>query len=149
MNFENMSTIMFLNPEVAAVGLNEQTALQKNLNFRVAKLDYSCIARSIAMRKTNGFIKVLTTDDERMNVIGMRVVGEHASSAIQAVALLMNLKMGIAELADLIHPHPSIIEGIQECARMLLGKSIFKPSVFGDKLQCYRMVGGKKIHLSV
>ena len=46
------------------------------------------------------------------------------------------------ELAELIHPHPSIIEGIQECVRMLLNKSVFKSSIFKDKLKCYSCVDG-------
>jgi dihydrolipoamide dehydrogenase len=37
----------------------------------------------------------------------------------------------------MIYPHPSIIEGIQECVRMLLKKSIYKSSVLKDKLKCY------------
>ena len=94
------------------------------------------------MRKTQGFFKILVTDDDNMLILGMRAVGEHASSAIQAVALLISMNKGVRELADLIHPHPSIIEGIQECMRMLLGKSIFKSSVFKDKLKCYRCIDG-------
>lgn len=142
MNYKNVSTIMFLNPEVAAVGLNEQQAKEKNIPIRVAKMDYSCIARAIAMRKTNGFFKILVSDDDEMKILGMRAVGEHASSAIQAVALLISMNKGIDELADLIHPHPSIIEGVQECVRMLRGKSIFKSEVFEDKLKCYKCVDG-------
>ncbi len=137
-HYENISTIMFLNPEVAAVGINEQTAEQKSIPIRVSKVDYSTIARAIAMRKTNGFFKIIVSDDEDMRVLGMRAVGEHASSAIQAVSLLMYMDKGIDELAHMIHPHPSIVEGIQECVRMLIGKSVYKSSVFKDKLKCYR-----------
>ena len=68
---------------------------------------------------------------------------------IISVALLISMNKGIVELADLIHPHPSIIEGIQECLRMLLGKSIFKAEVFEDKLKCYRCVNGKKLAMDV
>jgi dihydrolipoamide dehydrogenase len=71
----------------------------------------------------------------------MRAVGEHASSAIQGVGLLMKMDRNIHELAEMVHPHPSIIEGIQECVRMLLNKSIFKASIFEDKLSCYRRIG--------
>ncbi|MCC7050256.1 MAG: NAD(P)/FAD-dependent oxidoreductase [Bacteroidia bacterium] len=137
LNYNNISTIMFLNPEVAAVGLNEQQARSKGIPFKVAKIDYSCIARATAMRKTNGFFKLLVTADNGMRIIGMRAVGEHASSAIQAVAVLMDMNKGVEELSVMLHPHPSIIEGIQECTRMLLGKSIYKPPVFKDKLKCY------------
>ncbi|MFT3884161.1 MAG: NAD(P)/FAD-dependent oxidoreductase [Flavobacteriales bacterium] len=134
---DNVSTIMFLDPEVAGVGLNEQECRKQGIAHRVARLDYACIARAIAMRRTKGFFKLIVTDDGHMRVLGMRAVGEHASSAIEAVALMMRTGMGIRELADLVHPHPSITEGVQECARMLLGTSIFKSPVFGDKMRCY------------
>lgn len=141
-NYKNISTIMFLNPEVAAVGMNEQEVKEKNIPVKIVKLDYSTNARAIAMRRTKGFFKILVTNDDEMRIIGMRAVGEHASSAIQAVAYLIHTGQGIRELADMIHPHPSIIEGIQECLRMLLGKSIYKPAVFRDKLQCFTCENG-------
>jgi dihydrolipoamide dehydrogenase len=142
LSYDNVSTIMFLQPEVAAVGMNERQCREKNIPVKVVKIDYSCIARAIAMRKTQGFFKIIVTNDDQMKILGMRAIGEHASSAIQAVALLMKMDKGIEELAELIHPHPSIIEGIQECVRMLLNKSVFKSSVFKDKLQCYSCVEG-------
>jgi dihydrolipoamide dehydrogenase len=97
-------------------------------------VDYSCISRAIAMRNTQGFVKIMVTDtdSDNMRVIGMRVIGEHASSAIQAISLLISMDRGIEELAELIHPHPSITEGIQECVRVMLNKSMLKPSVLRD-----------------
>jgi dihydrolipoamide dehydrogenase len=142
LDYNNISTIMFLSPEVASVGLNEQNCVAKNIPYRVAKIDYSTIARAIVMRKTGGFFKLIVTDDDEMRILGLRAVGEHASSAIQAVALLIYMNKGITELGHMLHPHPSIIEGIQECARMLLGKPIYKPSIFTDKLKCYKWRDG-------
>jgi len=147
LSYDNISTIMFLQPEVASVGLNEKQCIQKNTPIKVVKLDYSVMARAIAMRKTQGFFKIIVTNDEEMKILGMRAVGEHASSAIQAVALLIKQNRGIEELAELVHPHPSIVEGVQECVRMLLNKSIFKSSVFEDKLACYSLVDGVKTPL--
>ena len=134
--YENISTIMFLSPEVAGVGINEIQAQQRDMEYKLVSIDYSCIPRAIAMRNTQGFIKIMVTNDEHQHILGMRVVGEHASSAIQAVALLISMNKGIKELAELIHPHPSIIEGIQECGRMLLGKSMLKPAVLRDAMVC-------------
>lgn len=141
-SYDNISTIMFLDPEVASVGMNEKQCIEQNIPVKVVKIDYSAIARAIAMRKTEGFFKIIVTNDEEMKILGMRAIGEHASSAIQAVALLIKMDKGIDELAELIHPHPSIIEGIQECVRMLLNKSVFKSSIFKDKLKCYSCVEG-------
>ena len=147
--YDNVSTIMFLMPEVAGVGMNEQQAREKGIAHKVAKIDYSCIARAIAMRRTQGFFKIIVSNDEDMHILGMRAVGEHASSAIQAVALMIHSGIPAPALAELVHPHPSIIEGIQECVRMLLNKSIFKSSVFKDKLFCYRWEDGVETPLQV
>lgn len=147
LSYDNICTIMFLQPEVAAVGLNEQQCVEQNIPVKVVKLDFSVIARAIAMRKTQGFFKIIVTNDDEMKILGMRVVGEHASSAIQAVALLIKLNMPIEVLSELVHPHPSIVEGVQECVRMLLNTSVFKSSVFKDKLACYSLVDGVKTPL--
>lgn len=140
--YENISTIMFLNPEVAGVGLNETQAREKGLDYKVVTLDYSCIPRAIAKRNTQGFIKLLVTNDDDMKILGMKVVGNHASSAIQAVALLISMNKGIEELAECVHPHPSITEGIQECVRMLLGKSLYKPHALSGRISCRTCIQG-------
>lgn len=143
--YENVSTIMFLHPEVAGVGLNETMAQKEGLNYKMACVQYACISRAVAMRNTQGFIKILVTDDKEMRILGMRVVGEHASSAIQAVALLISMNKGVEELAELIHPHPSIIEGIQECVRMLLGKSTIKPYLLQESMVCKHYQDGEYV----
>jgi len=140
--YKNISTIMFLDPEVAGVGMNENQAKQAGLDYKVVSLDYGCIPRATAMRTTEGFIKILVTNDEKLNILGMRVVGEHASSAIQAVALLISQDKSIIELAELIHPHPSIIEGIQEVGRIFMGKPLLKPHVLREIIQCQVYVSG-------
>ncbi|UXP31278.1 NAD(P)/FAD-dependent oxidoreductase [Reichenbachiella agarivorans] len=143
LNYENISTIMFLAPEVAGVGINEVKAKELGIPYKMVCLDYSCISRAIAMRNTNGFIKIIVSKDEEMRILGMRVIGEHASSAIEAVALLISMGKGIEELAELIHPHPSIIEGIQECVRMLLNKSMLKPGVLRHAMRCTSCENGE------
>jgi dihydrolipoamide dehydrogenase len=94
--------------------------------------------RAIAMRKTQGFFKIMVTDDDEMRILGMRALGVHASTAILSIAMIISNNQSIRALAELTYPHPSIIEGIQECVRMILGKSIFKPDLFKDKLVIYR-----------
>jgi len=141
--YENISTIMFLSPEVAGVGMNEIQAHEKGLEYKVVTLEYSTIPRAIAKRNTQGFIKLLVTNDNDMKILGMKVVGNHASSAIQAVAVLISMNRGIEELAECVHPHPSITEGIQECVRMLMGKSTLKPGALSGRLSCRRCIGGK------
>lgn len=140
--YENISTIMFLSPEVAGVGLNETHAKEKGIDYKVVTLEYSTIPRAIAKRNTQGFIKLLVTNDEHMKILGMKVVGNQSSSAIQAVAVLISMDKGIEELAECVHPHPSITEGIQECVRMLMGKSLFKPTALRGRITCRTCIKG-------
>ena len=142
LSYSNISTIMFLNPEIAAVGMNEKQARAAGLSYRVACYHYSYISRALAKRNTNGFFKILVSDDDQMKVLGMRALGMHSSSAMAAVSLLISTNGGIELLTELIQPHPSIPEGIQECVRMLKHSSVLKPEVFKTGMRCTRVVNG-------
>lgn len=148
LNYDNISTIMFLNPAIAGVGINETKCRNLGIPYRMAKMDYRYLNRAVAMRRTEGFFKIIVTDDDDMNVLGLRACGKNASSTIESIALLIEKGLSIRELAELIFPHPSITEGLQECARMLLGRSIIKPEVFNMHNYCYRVdKEGRKTNL--
>lgn len=136
-SYQNISSIMFLAPEVAAVGLNEMQARAENLPYKVAVINYALVSRAIAMRRTEGLFKILVSNDSEMNILGIRVVGPHASSTIQAVSVLIHLKQNIRAIAETVHAHPSMPEGIQECARILLGTSILNRNIAGADVRCY------------
>lgn len=137
--YDNLSTIMFLDPEVAAIGLNEQDAQKQRIPYRVAVYSYDLVNRAIAMRATDGFVKLLVTDDDEMRILGMRSLGVHASTSLEAVSLMIQHGRSARELAELLHPHPAVTEGLQDCVRMLTGTSIFKPEVFRRELRLSRI----------
>ncbi len=142
MNKENLSTIYFLDPEVAAVGMSEQDAQTRRIPYKVAVYGYELVNRAIAMRATTGFVKILTTDCDEMKILGMRALGVHASTTIEAVALVMQQGRSVRELAELLHPHPAVTECVQDCVRMLLGTSLNKPDVFQSELRLSRVTYG-------
>jgi dihydrolipoamide dehydrogenase len=139
LSYDNLSTIMFLDPEVAAIGINEQEAQKQRIPYRVAVYNYALVNRAIAMRATDGFVKLLVTDDDRMQILGMRALGVHASTTLEAVSLMIQAGRSVRELAELLHPHPAVTEGLQDCVRMLLGTSIHKPVVFRNELRLSRV----------
>ena len=130
--YEALSAIYFLKPEVAAVGLNETQAKLRGIPYRVGVLHNRLISRNIAMRSTEGFIKLLSSREDPQRVLGLRVVGPHASSTIQGIAFLIDKNATVDDIDHCVHPHPAITEGVQECARMLLGRSVHKVDVFGS-----------------
>ena len=135
--YEALSAIMFLKPEVASVGLNELKAKELKIPYRVGVVANRLISRNIAMRETTGFIKVLASPDTR-RILGLRVVGPEASSTIQGIAFLIDQEATLDDIDHCVHPHPAVTEGVQECARMLLGRSVMKVDVFGREglLRC-------------
>jgi dihydrolipoamide dehydrogenase len=90
------------------------------------------VNRAIAMRRTDGFVKILISDNGENRILGMRAAGPQASSTIMVIAQIMDQDKGMEEIMKTIHPHPSITEGIQECLRLLVTKSLYKPLAFPD-----------------
>jgi dihydrolipoamide dehydrogenase len=135
LNYSNMSTVMFFKPAVAAVGFNEQICRKKQIPYRVAVYSNALLSRAIAMRATDGFVKIIVSDDDKERILGMRASGPQASTTIMSIALLMDQEKGIKDVLKSVHPHPTMSEGIQECMRVLLHKSIYKPHAFPGLIQ--------------
>ncbi len=122
---EAQSAIYFLSPEVASVGLNEQMAREKGIRYRAAIVSNALNRRNIAMRAPTGFVKLLVRPDDRL--LGLRVVGPQAGTCIQGVALLIGQGGSLDAVERCVHPHPAVTEGVLEAARLLLGRSLYKP----------------------
>lgn len=138
LSYDNMSTIMFFRPEVAAVGYNELTCRKKRIPYRVASYSNYLLPRAIAMRALNGFVKIIVSDDGNEKILGMRAAGPQVSSTITSITHLMDQNKNIHDVLKSVYPHPTISEGIQECFRMLIGESLYKPRAFPDYLTIRR-----------
>jgi dihydrolipoamide dehydrogenase len=82
------------------------------------------------MRETSGFFKLIISDEKNSKELGLRTAGPQAAASIMYIATLIDQDTPIKEIMKTIHPHPSITEGIQECLRLLNGKSIYKAEAF-------------------
>jgi dihydrolipoamide dehydrogenase len=133
--YKNMSTLMFFKPEVAAVGLNEKQIQQKKIPYKVAFYSNALVSRTIAMRNTDGFVKIIASNDGENRILGMRAAGPQASAYIVAVAHLIEEKNGLNEVFKTVHPHPGVTEGLEECLRLFNGSSVFKPMAFPEHIK--------------
>jgi dihydrolipoamide dehydrogenase len=130
LRYRNMSTIMFFNPEISLIGRNEKECQKEGIAYKVVFYKHALVARAIAMRETGGFFKLLVSDEANPKILGMRAAGPQAAASIMYIATLMDQNTRLNEIMKTVHPHPSITEGIQECLRMLVGKSIYKCEAF-------------------
>ncbi len=130
LRYRNISTIMFFNPEISLIGMNEKDCKKKKIPYKVVFYKHALLSRAIAMRDTDGFFKIIISDEEDPQVLGMRAAGPQAAASVMYIATLMDQKAKLSSIMKTVHPNPSITEGIQECLRTLLGKSIYKPEAF-------------------
>jgi len=137
LSYRDMSTIMFFHPAVAAVGMNEKACQKKEIPYRAAYYSNALLPRAIAMRAMSGFVKIIATDEEKPKLLGMRAAGPQVSSTVMAVALFMHQSANLYEMLNTLYPHPTMSEAIQECVRMLLGESVFKPHAFPEELRIW------------
>lgn len=135
LNYKQMPTLMFFKPELAAVGANEKMLQKKNIPYRAAYYSNELVDRAIAMRNTNGFIKILVSNDGKDRILGMRAAGPQASAFIVSIAYLINSDIPLPEVLRSIHPHPSVTEGIQECLRVFSNESIYKSKAFPNQIK--------------
>jgi dihydrolipoamide dehydrogenase len=89
------------------------------------------------MRNTTGFVKILVSNDGSEKILGMRAAGPQASALIVSVAHLINQGNSLQEVMRVVHPHPSITEGIQECLRVFKNESIYKPLAFPNYIKVW------------
>jgi dihydrolipoamide dehydrogenase len=127
---QNLSTIMFLDQEVASVGLSEKQCKEKNIAYIAARYGYDFVTRAVCMGAAEGFVKILVTNDRQKTVLGVRAVGAHASSIVELASLAIHNQQSVYDMGELLPAYPAMTQGFQECLRVLVNKSILKPNVF-------------------
>lgn len=121
-SINNFSTNMFLDEEVACVGLSERQCQEQQIGYFVSKYSNSFLARAQVSGETNGFVKLIVTNDRQKRVLGVRAVGPHAASIVETVSLAIRNKQSVYDLLRLNAPYPSMVLSVVECARMLVGR---------------------------
>ena len=115
--------VVFTDPEVATVGLSEAEARAAGLDPRVATFPLTASGRAGTLGAREGFTR-LVVDARTDRVVGVHVVGPHASELAAGGALAVELMASPGDVAGTIHPHPTISEGLHEAAELVLGRPI-------------------------
>ncbi|WP_394139050.1 dihydrolipoyl dehydrogenase [Cytobacillus oceanisediminis] len=109
-------------PEVAWVGLSVREAQEKGLRIRTESYPLSANGKAFTMDERTGFIKIIA-DEVHKEILGIVMVGPNATEMISEAAAFISLEGTVTELANLIHPHPSLSEGFSEAAKAWLEKT--------------------------
>lgn len=99
----------FTDPEVARVGLNETDAKAQSVEYEVTRYGLDDLDRAIADDEAHGFVKVLTVPGKD-KILGVTIVGYHASDLIAEYVLAMKNNLGLNKVLRTIHAYPTLME---------------------------------------
>jgi len=116
MDYRAVPNCVFTIPEMAGVGLTEEEAKKEGLDYQVARFPLSASGRALTMGKTTGLVKLIC-ERETGRVLGLHIMGPHASELVAEGALAIKLGATARDLAETIHAHPTLSEAIMEAAR--------------------------------
>ena len=117
---QTIPAVVFTDPELAWTGLTETEAKQQNISVNIAKFPWSANGRSLTLDSQGGLTKlVLEPNTDR--VLGVGIVGPHAGDLISEGTLAIEMGATAADLAHVIHPHPTLSETVMEAAESFYG----------------------------
>jgi len=122
-DYHTVPSCIFTQPEIAGVGIIEKEAKDGSIPYKVSKFPFSACGRAVTMDKTMGMVKMIC-EAENGRVLGMHIMGPHASDLIAEGALAMQLGATARDIAHTIHAHPTLSEAVHEAAMEQLESGI-------------------------
>ncbi len=111
-----MPAVVFTDPQVATVGLDEAQAAARGLETDSRTLSLDNVPRALANFDTHGFIK-LVAEKASGRLLGAQVLAAEGGEIIQTAVLAIRNRMTIAELAGQLFPYLTMVEGLKLCAQ--------------------------------
>jgi dihydrolipoamide dehydrogenase len=111
----------YCSPQIASVGLTEQAAKDKKLEFRVGRFPFAGNGKAIALGEDQGMVKVIF-DKKTGQLLGAHMVGAEVTELIQGYVVAMNLETTEEELMHTVFPHPTLSEMMKEAVLDAYGR---------------------------
>ncbi len=114
---------VFTDPEISWVGMTDAEAKAAGFTTVVGKFPFAASGRAMAVRETDGFCKVVA-DKATHRILGAGFVGTNASDLIGEACLAVSVGVTLEQVAQTIHPHPTLTETFAEACEMALGHPV-------------------------
>jgi dihydrolipoamide dehydrogenase len=119
--YDNVPSVTYCHPEVASIGITEDQAKEKKLDYQVGRFPFSANGRARTANETEGFVKIIR-DKKYGEILGAHIVGSHASEMIHELAVARQNEYTVEEVDLAIHAHPTLSEAIAEAALDSMGQ---------------------------
>jgi dihydrolipoamide dehydrogenase len=121
-DYVNIPRVTYCTPEIASVGITEAQARDAGREVVIEKLDLRAIGKANIVGE-GGFVKVVA-EANGGPVLGVHMIGPHVTDLIAEAMLITSWEATPADVAAMIHPHPSLSEGVGEAMLALAGKAL-------------------------
>ncbi len=115
--------VVYTDPELASVGKSEEACTEHGRAVRIGRFPFVANGRAKSMGETTGSVKIIA-DAETDRILGVHVLGPHASDLIAEAAVAIELGASSEDLARSVHAHPTLPEAIKEAALAVDGRAI-------------------------
>ncbi len=119
--YDNIPSVTYCHPEVASVGLSEETCKEQGLKYQVGRFPFSANGRARASNATDGFVKIIR-GAKYGEILGAHIVGSAASEMIHELAVARENEFTVEEVDLAVHAHPTLSEAVAEAALDSLGR---------------------------
>lgn len=116
-HYETIPAIVYTHPEAASVGMSKEAAKERKIKVKTGTFPFGGVGRAQAAGTPDGFVKVMA-HAQSGRVLGVHIVGPHASELIAECGLAMKMGATLKDITDTIHGHPTLAEGLQEAAHL-------------------------------
>ncbi len=125
MDYTAVPYCVYTEPEMAWTGLNEAQAKEAGYDVKVGKFTFKSLGKAMAINENVGLVKIVT-DAKYGEILGVHIVGPHATDLIHEACVSIKLESTIDELMHTIHAHPTLSEAVMEAAQDVKGESVHK-----------------------
>ncbi|RJO71873.1 MAG: dihydrolipoyl dehydrogenase [Myxococcales bacterium] len=122
-NYDAVPAVVYTAPELAQAGLTEDQARERGIDCQAGKFYFQSNGRAKTMGQTDGLVKVVA-EAATGKLLGVHIVGPHASDLIAEAALALELGATAQDLARTCHAHPTLAEALKEAALAVDRRSI-------------------------
>ena len=111
-DYNSIPNCTYCKPEVASIGLTEESLLEQSINFKKAHSFFNSNGKAVAVGSTDGFIKILVDDSN--HILGAHIIGSNATEMISEISVIKSNNLTIDNVLSSVHPHPTFSEAIFE-----------------------------------
>ena len=125
MDYSAVPNCIYTDPEIASVGLSEPKAKEQGRAVKVGRFNFAALGKAMCIGETAGMVKVVA-EAQTDKVLGVGIVGPHATDIIAEGVLAVRHGLTAAQVAEVIHSHPTLSEAMSEAMHDVHGQAIHK-----------------------